>query len=234
MRVVSAIQSCYVPWRGYFDFLGSSDIFIVYDDAQYSKNHWHNRNYIKMPDGKKWMTIPVSKKMGSFIPIDEVEIAKPFAQSHLSMIRQAYGSAPEAGTMMPLVERWYEEANSFTTLSEVNVHFMKRIAGFLGFSPEYVHSRSLGLSGAKTDRLLQALIKVGATDYISGPSASSYLEEEKFQEAGIRLHYMDYSGYPAYPQQFGNFDPQVSTLDLLFNVGDRSVDFMKSSAPPRA
>jgi len=226
---IAILQSCYVPWKGYFDIIGSVDAFIVYDDVQYSKNHWHNRNLIKTQHGPKWLTIPVSKPDSGFANIDDMRITQPFAARHIQSIRQAYARAPHFEAEWPMVAHLYAQAEAMASLSQVNLLFLEAISDRLGFRTGFVSSATLDAAGSKTDRLLEICQRLGATQYLSGPSAQSYLDVDKMARAGISVEWMNYSGYPVYPQLHGAFDPAVSILDLLFNVGPAARDYMKAS-----
>lgn len=227
---VAILQSCYIPWKGYFDIIGSSDIFVVYDDVQYSKNHWHNRNLIKGKDGSHWLTIPVSKATGSFQNIETVAIAQPFASKHWKTIVQSYARAPFFSALAKQFESLYTQAERMERLSDVNFLFMEAISRMLGFQTKFVWSNSLAPDGTKSDRVLSVCRQLGATSYLSGPSAQSYLDVEAFSEAGVEVRWMDYSDYPQYPQLHGTFSHQVSVIDLLFNTGDQARQFLKTGA----
>lgn len=229
---VAILQSCYIPWKGYFDIIGLCDIFVIYDDVQYSKNHWHNRNQIKTQHGLKWLTIPVSKAEGAFQPIDHVRIPEPFAKKHWSSIAQAYAKAPHFRAYAPRIEALYERAAALERLTDVNVLFLTAIADMLGLSTQFVQSATLQSGGVRTERLIGICAELGAGAYLSGPSAKSYIEEDKFAEAGITLRWMDYGGYPAYPQLHGPFEHATTILDLLFNLGSDARGAMKCGAGP--
>lgn len=225
---VAILQSCYIPWKGYFDIIGSCDIFVVYDDVQYRKNHWHNRNIIKTQHGTKWLTVPVSKAGSAFAPIDSVRIAEKFAETHWRTIAQSYSRAPFFPRYGPMLEALYKEAEAIDHLSSLNILFLKAISSELGFDTRFVLSSTLEASGGKTDRLVEICRKLQATNYLSGPSATAYLETGKFDDAGIVLQWMDYSGYPEYKQLHGGFEHAVSIIDLLMNVGPQARNFMKA------
>src|SRR6476660_10521198 len=87
---ISIIQSCYIPWKGFFDLIGRCDEYVIFDSAQYAKRHWHNRNRIKTANGVEWHTIPVITKGRFEQRIDEVEIEKPWADRHWRALVLAY------------------------------------------------------------------------------------------------------------------------------------------------
>ncbi|MCB1414553.1 MAG: WbqC family protein [Xanthobacteraceae bacterium] len=216
---ISIIQSCYIPWKGFFDLIGRCDTYVIFDSAQYVKRHWHNRNRIKTARGVEWLTIPVITKGRFDQPIDAVEIEKPWADKHWRSIELAYRPAPYFTEVAPTVMRWYEAADKLSRLTEVNAMFLHGIAELLGLRTRIVRDDGYPATGAKTERLLGIATAAGADRYLSGPSARAYFDEPMFRAAGITPEWMDYSDYPAYPQLHGPFDHAVTVLDVLFNTG---------------
>jgi hypothetical protein len=218
MKKVAVLQSNYIPWKGYFDIIHDVDLFIFYDDVQYTKNDWRNRNKIKTAQGVRWLTIPVGASEQRLIC--EVELNdNHWSRKQWATIQQSYSKTPYLKQYQDFFERVYTQ-DKWTNLSELNQFLIKTISSeFLGIETEFRDSREFDLTGKKADRLLDLLHKAGATLYVSGPSARDYLDELRFTEAGIKLVYKDYSGYPEYPQLFPPFEHAVSILDLLFNCG---------------
>lgn len=222
------LQPSYVPWRGYFDQIRRADLFIFYDDVQYDKHGWRNRNQIKTPHGKKWLSIPVhTAGVTSGIAIQDVQIdwSRNWPQSHLKSLASAYGRAPYFKQYLPLLESFYSRHDG--TIADFTIETTMLLARELGLEQaRFMRSSELkGIGGQRTQRLVEILSRVGADHYISGPSAREYIEPEKFREAGIELEYMQYD-YPEYPQLYPPFDPQVSVLDLLFMTGKKALDFI--------
>ncbi len=216
---IAIIQSCYVPWKGFFDMIGRCDKYVIFDRAQYTKRHWHNRNRIKTAAGLKWLTIPVLSKGRYEQPIDEVEIEKPWTEKHWRALELAYRRAPFFEVFAPTVRNWYERADKEKRLTEVNALFLREIASLLGLRTRIVRDSAYPSHGGKTERLLGIARAAGADRYLSGPSAKAYLDEAVFTAAGIAVEWMSYEGYPEYPQLHGKFEHEVSVLDLLFSTG---------------
>jgi hypothetical protein len=216
---IAIIQSCYVPWRGFFDLIGRCNEYVIFDQTQYVKRHWHNRNRIKTAAGLQWLTIPVISKGRYEQPIDEVEIEKPWTEKHWRALELSYRRAPFFEALAPTVRGWYERADNEKRLTEVNALFLREIASLLGLGTRIVRDTAYPIQGAKTERLLGIAQAAGADRYLSGPSARAYLDEAMFAASGIRVEWMRYDSYPEYPQLHGAFEPAVSVLDLLFNVG---------------
>lgn len=229
---ISIIQSCYVPWRGFFDLIGRCDEYVIFDHVQYVKRHWHNRNRIKTATGLEWLTIPVISRGRREQTIDTVEIEKPWADKHWRAIDLAYRRAPHFATMAPRVRGWYEQAAKQTLLTEVNTIFLREIAALLGLGTRFVRDTAYPAEGAKTERLLAIIRAAGADRYLSGPSAKSYLDVSLLADAGVAVEWMSYDGYPEYPQLHGPFESPVSVLDLLFNVGPEASRYLTSSRQP--
>ncbi len=222
------LQPSYIPWRGYFDQIRRADLFIFYDDVQYDKHGWRNRNQIKTVQGKQWLTIPVhSQGVTQGIAIKEVRIdwSRPWAENHLKALTFAYKKSPCFKDYLPLLESFYGRRDEY--LADFAIETTIRLSRELGItSTRFLRSSQLpGIDGIKTDRLIQILRRVGAQHYISGPSARDYIEREKFAEAGISLEYMQYN-YPEYPQLYPPFDPQVTILDLLFMTGKEAIQYI--------
>lgn len=222
---VAVLQSNYIPWKGYFDIIHDVDLFIFYDDVQYTKNDWRNRNKIKTQNGPAWLTIPTGTDLDRLI----CEVSLPdtrWQKNHYKTWVQYYSKAPFFRQYQPLLEEVYL-ARKWDSLSELNQYLIKTIArDCLGINTRFSDSRSYGASGKCLDRLLDLLEKSGATHYLSGPAAQDYIDKASFTQAGIELSYKDYSGYPEYPQFYPPFDHYVSILDLLFHTGPDAPDYI--------
>lgn len=227
MNVV-ILQPSYIPWRGYFDQIRRADLFIFYDDVQYDKHGWRNRNQIKTAQGKQWLTIPVhSKGVIEGIPIKDVRIdwSRLWAKNHLKALTFAYKKAPYFQDYLPLLETFYNRRDE--CLADFTIETTILLSRELGIpSTRFLRSSQLpDIDGLKTDRLIQILQRVGAKHYISGPTARDYIEPEKFEQAGITFEYMEYN-YPEYPQLHPPFDPYVTILDLLFMTGKEALRYL--------
>jgi hypothetical protein len=227
-KKVAILQSNYIPWKGYLDIVGMVDEFIIYDEVQYTKNDWRNRNKIKTPQGVQWITIPVYQKSLSQ-KINETEVADAkWAARNWNTIRTNYSRAPFFKTFSGTFEEFYR-TTTMKNLSAINVFLLRLVCEQLGIRTKIRDSSDFSLSGDPTQRLVQVCQQANANVYLSGPSARNYLEEEYFQQANIAIEWMDYSGYPEYPQQFPPFSHQVSIIDLIFNTGPDSPGYMKFS-----
>ena len=233
-RRAAILQSCYIPWKGYFDIIAMVDVFVIYDDVRYSKNHWHNRNLIKTQHGLKWLTVPVSPAQDGIHSIDSMRIARPFAPRHWRSIAQSYAKARFFKQYSEKLEHCFRLAGNLDTLSAVNILFLKSLCEELGIGTQILSSRDLKAEGTTTERLAKICAEVGANRYLSGPSAAAYIDKSEFAKAGVELEWMNYASYPHYSQLHGPFAHGVTVLDLILNEGPRARSFLKSEvrAPP--
>jgi hypothetical protein len=225
-KKVAILQSNYIPWKGYFDLINLVGEFILYDDVQYTKNDWRNRNKIKTQDHIMWITIPVRYNYPQKIK-DTVVSYPGWNRKHWKSIVQNYSKAKHFRTYMELFEEMYLNTNE-RYLSQINYRFLAGICEILGIKTELSWSMEYRLIEGKTEKLVDLCKQAGATEYISGPSAKSYIDEQIFKDEGIILTYMDYSGYPEYDQLFPPFEHGVSIIDLIFNEGPNAPQYMKS------
>jgi hypothetical protein len=231
-RTVAILQSSYIPWRGYFDIIRRADEFLTFDVVQYTRRDWRNRNIIKGPNGAQWLTVPVDVKGRYGQAIDETRIADSgWAEQHLRAIDFNYRQAGAYGEVFPWLADTLREAGKEAFLTQSNHHLLTAVCDRLGLrtpirrATELLPRESL-ISMDPTERLLQLCLAAGGTTYLSGPSARSYLDVEKFSDAGVAITWMDYSAYQPYPQCKGPFLPQVSIVDLLLNCGTGARDYL--------
>jgi hypothetical protein len=225
MKRVAVLQSNYIPWKGYFDLIASVDEFIFYDDVQYTKNDWRNRNLIKTPQGPQWLSIPVGAAIHR--SINEVEIHDAQCGSiHWKRLCANYARAACFREMANWLEPIYCDA-PWSMLSDVNRRLVTAICGFLAIDTRLSDSADFAATGDRNQRLLSLCEKSGADVYVSGPAARSYLDVSAFERASVEVAWFDYSGYPTYRQLWGDFVHGVSILDLLFNCGADARRFMK-------
>lgn len=204
------------------------DEFVIYDDIQYTRRDWRNRNMIKTKDGVKWLTIPVEAKGKYFQKINETKISDlSWTENHWNTIKHSYSKAKYYEEYKDIFEELYLDCKE-EYLSKVNYRFMKKICEILGIKTPMTWSSEFTLLEEKTERLVDICKKLGATDYYSGPAAKAYMNEELFERENITIHYFDYSGYPPYRQLHGDFTHAVSIIDLIFNEGIDAPKFMKS------
>jgi hypothetical protein len=220
------LQSNYIPWKGYFDMINMADEFIIYDEVQYTKNDWRNRNKIKTQNGIQWITIPVNHSLSQSIRDTKISDIK-WNRKHWNMVSQSYAKARHFNDFRDRFESLYMDRKELH-LSEINYTFIKAINEILNIKTRISWSSEYELEGEKSERLVSLCKQTGSTHYITGPAAKQYITQDLFQGAGIEIIWMDYAGYPEYNQLFPPFEHGVSALDLIFNEGRNANKFLKS------
>jgi len=216
---IAIVQSNYIPWKGYFDLIAATDEFILYDDAQYTRRDWRNRNQIKTPQGVQWLTVPVRVKGRYHQSIRETEIdGTEWAEQHWTRLRQNYARAPHFARYAPELEALYLHGRH-DTLSALNLAMLTWVNQQLGIATRMSSSSDYTLEGDRTDKLLNLCLQAGATEYLSGPAARDYLDESRFAAAQVAVRWFDYPAYPPYAQLWGEFVHGVTVLDVLFHCG---------------
>ena len=216
---VGVWQSNYIPWKGYFDYINRVDIFCFYDEVQYTKNDWRNRNQIYGNDKLFWLTIPVEKKYTkqkiSEVPIQNNKILN----NHFKSIQQSYSKAPFKNQILELIYDLYHP-NSFITLSELNHSLLKLISNYIGIKTKFVNSKDYELKNTRMDRLTHLLTQLNSTTYLSGLNAKNYIvgNEIEFSKRNINLEWIEYGPYVSYKRNGNEFNDYVSIIDLLMNV----------------
>lgn len=227
MKKVAILQSNYIPWKGYFDMIAAVDEFILYDDMQYTRRDWRNRNKIKTPNGVQWLTVPVKVKDKYYQKIKDTEInGSDWASAHWKSLIQNYRRAPYYKEIADWLEPLYL-IETYTHISQLNRRFIEAICNYLGINTIISNSWDYTLIDGKTERLADLCAQAGGTEYISGPAAKDYIDESIFTEKKIKLSWFDYTGYLEYPQLWGEFTHSVTILDLLFNCGKDVHQYMK-------
>lgn len=228
-KKIAISQSNYIPWKGYFDNIALVDIFVLYDEVQYTKRDWRNRNQIKTPQGLIWLSIPVEVKGKFFQKIKDTKVSdKKWVKDHLKTIRFNYAKAKCFKEVFPFLEEIYLQAEYMDYLSEINYLFLRKICDYLQintilkFSSEVPHS-----SEDKNQRLIEICQSLNASDYYSGPAAKNYMDTELFKKNNIQIHWYDYNNYPEYEQLYPPFIHNVSIIDLLLNEGKQAKNYLK-------
>ena len=225
VKKIAILQSNYIPWKGYFDLIAAVDEFILYDDVQFTKNDWRNRNRIKTPKGLEWISIPVGPGISRRIRDVELPDSR-WQEKHWKTLEANYRRASHFAEVASVFEPLYRQG-SYSYLSALNREFIEVVCRYLGISTKIANSWDYDLVEGRTDRLVALAAQAGAHEYISGPSAKNYIDESAFASHGIKLTWFDYAGYPEYPQLWGGFSHEVTILDLLFNCGRDAARYMR-------
>lgn len=225
MKKVAMLQPNYIPWKGVFDLISQVHVFVFYDDVQYTKRDWRNRNKIKTKDGELWLTVPVKAHRGQLINEVEIDQSTDWQSNHFKTIKNSYSKAPYFKNYEFILEEIYFK-KKWNKISDLDVFSTKLIAGVLGLNPEWALASDLKVEGAKDgEKIISICKKLGCDYFINGPAAKAFMNESKFKEAGIELDYIEYS-YPEYSQIHGSFEHGVSVLDTLFNCGPDAPKFI--------
>ncbi len=229
MKKVAILQSNYIPWKGYFDLIAFVDEFILYDDMQYTRRDWRNRNQIKTPQGLQWLTIPVQVKGKFHQKIRETEIVgSDWAAQHWKTLLQNYRTTSHFKAITDWLEPLYHPPLP-SNLSDLNRRFLEAICAYLGITTTIKNSWDYPLGEGKSERLAGLCQAAMGDEYVSGPAARDYLDEKVFELYGIKVRWFDYHGYSEYPQLHGEFAHGVTILDLLFNCGPESRRYLRYS-----
>ena len=224
------IQSNYLPWRGYFDFIDDVDLFVIYDDVQYTRKDWRNRNKIKTNKGTQWLTVPVHYSLSNPALIMHAEISydEAWQRKHVGNILQWYKSAPYFNHYS---DELFNQINGHNlTISELNISLIRWVMKILKISTPIIHSSEITSTGDRNERIIDILKQLNCSTYLLGPAAKDYVNEDAYRKENIELHYKTYD-YLSYPQLQGDFNGAVSIIDLLFNCGPESRVLMKSQKP---
>lgn len=230
MKKIAVLQSNYIPWKGYFDLVAAVDEFILYDDMQYTRRDWRNRNLIKTPRGVQWLTVPVRVKGKYHQTIRETEIdGSGWAENHWKNLVRCYRGAPCFREVAEMLETYYRR--HYDRLSTLNRDLIEFVCGYLGITTKISNSWDYRLVAGQSERLADLCLQAAGTEYLSGPAARDYLDENVFVGKGLKVTWFDYAGYPEYPQLWGEFNHGVTILDLLFNCGKEASRYMRYVLP---
>lgn len=229
LRVV-ILQPCYIPWRGQFDLIQSADFLVFLDDVQYTKQDWRNRNRLKTSNGPCWLTVPVRHlSLSQTIKDTSIDEATDWRRQHLRTLTQAYARASHVKDAVDLLGKGLELPAA--SIADLDINLISLICQYLSIQTPVARSSSLGIEEFDPNRrLLDILKRVGATEYLSGPSAQGYLDVGAFAANGIEIYFKSYD-YEPYPQLWGEFFGAVSVLDLIANCGPASRTKLRSNSP---
>jgi hypothetical protein len=227
MKKIAILQSNYIPWKGYFDLINMVDEFVFYDEVQYTKNDWRNRNKIKTSQGIQWLTIPVRQETLEQKIKDTKISDKKWNVKHWRTLSQNYSKSKCFKDYKDIFEELYLNSDE-EYLSQINYKFITTINEILGIKTKLRYSSEFELIDGQTEKLLNICNQCEANSYLSGPAAKDYFDEELAKKENIEVEWMNYSGYQEYNQLFPPFEHGVSIIDLIFNEGSNATKFMKS------
>ncbi|ARJ25527.1 WbqC family protein [Bacillus mycoides] len=222
--IISGHQPSYLPWYGFFEKIHKSDVFVFHDIAQFEKKGFLNRNRIKTSQGVSWLTVPMQMKNYKEIPLNKLKIdnTQDWERKHWKTIRINYSNAPYFNVYKDYLEGFYSE--KWDNLNSLNMNFIHFIIRELNIDTElYYASEIEGITGKKSDFVLELCQKFNASTYYSGSLGQDYLIESDFEHENIEIMYQRIREY-SYPQLFGEFIPHLSMLDVLLNCGPEETE----------
>jgi hypothetical protein len=223
--ILAVHQPQYLPWLGYFDKLDRADVFCFLDNVQYKKNEWQNRNRIKSAAGWQWLTVPVSYRFPQLIIEVSINNTTNWRRKHLQALITNYGKSLHFSQIMEDLAAIYER--EWHSLCELNIAVIECLRNLIGLShKKTIRASEYDLSEDPNDRLVDLCELVGAGTYLAGAGGAAYMDLKPFKKRGIKVIFQDFF-HPVYPQQFGEFLPQLSTVDLLFNCGTDSLRILR-------
>jgi hypothetical protein len=235
---IGILQPGYLPWLGFFEQMYRADVFVIYDDVQYDKEGWRNRNRIKGSNGLVWLTVPVharsdrplpgGNKEGSNALINEIRIDNKvnWRKKHLMSLKMNYTKSSFFDRYIGIFEEAY--SRDWDYLVDIDMYFILKLAECLGMADKkIVCSSSLNVEGDRIERLIKICKMFGADVFYEGAAGRNYIDSTQFAGHGITIEYQDYK-HPVYKQLYGEFTPYLSIVDLLFNCGDESLEIIES------
>lgn len=229
LKKIAILQSNYIPWKGYFDIINSVDEFVIYDEMQYTRRDWRNRNIIKTKGGLKWLTIPVEVKGRYNQKICETKVANNiWPEKHWEAIRHNYNNALYFSKYSKVFEQTFHKCLDLDHLSDINRLFINTINSLLKIHTNISDSTKYRIEGERNEKIISICKQAGADVYVTGMAARAYIDEKLFRKESVALSWIDYSGYPEYNQGYQNFEEKVSIIDLIFNTGEKAPDYMNS------
>ena len=225
--ILTAHQPSYLPWLGYFHKIALSDLFCVFDVAQYQTNDFNNRNRIKTNTGPMWLSVPVLSKNHFHLRLADAEVInRGWNRKHWRSILLAYQWAPYFADYAPELEEIILH-RTFTRLTDLNTEMLRMFLRWLDINVPIVFATDYDLQGKKSDLVLDMCLKLKASTYIFGALGRDYADVAAFRAAGVEPYFQDYK-HPEYRQLNGPFVPYMSIIDLVFNEGPRSKDIIMS------
>jgi len=220
--IVTIHQPNYLPYLGFFDKMARSDIFVIYDDAQFNKSDFQHRNRIRIYHGWKWLTVPVEKKQKPLNRIrikNEVTTWKGFkwSEDHFNNIRDNYKDTPYYSVYEEEIKRIYQKTHD--KLVELNMNLINFLRKVFDIDVKVVFSSELGFTSKSSQRLVEIVEALGGDVYLSGPKGRDYLNASLFEKKGIKVRFQNFK-HPVYKQRYEGFVPNMSAIDALFNVGE--------------
>ena len=221
---ISIHQPMYLPYPGFFNKIKSVDKFVFFDEGIYSRGYYFNRNRIKSPNGELMLTVPLIKPFGK--KLNEIKIANStnWQKKHMKALYACYNKSDYFKDYKEFFEEVYN--TQWQTLHDLNMKTLFYLMEQLNIdTPVYLSSDLGPISTERTQRIIDICKKLNADVYLSGISGKEYLDTTLFKKNNIKLEYQNYVPRE-YKQLWGKFIPNLSVVDLLFNLGEKACDFI--------
>ncbi|MCP5005980.1 MAG: WbqC family protein [Planctomycetes bacterium] len=224
--LITIHQPQYLPWLGYIDKIDKADIFVILDNVQFKKNEWQNRNMLKTSLGWQWITVPVLCKFREKIVNVRIKNSTNWQRKHLQALVTNYSNSPYFHKHKGFFEEIYKR--SWDTLASLNLAIIQYLIQAFGIQTKLILASDLTLREGPTERLIDICKTQNSKKYLSGRDGAKYMDLEKFCAEGIEIIYQDFK-HPVYDQLYGNFLPNMSAVDLLFNCGNQGLQILRGN-----
>ncbi len=222
--LIAIHQPQYLPWLGYLDKIDKADVFVILDNVQFKKNEWQNRNRIKTAQGYQWITVPVLYRFPEKINEVRINNNENWGRKHLQAFITNYSKSPCYENYISFFEDIF--SRNWERLVDINVEIIKFLITTLDLKTRLVMASDLELREGPTERLIDICRTLGSHKYLAGKDGNKYMNLELFDKEGIEVIFQDFK-HPEYNQLFGDFEPYMSAIDLLFNCGDNSLEILR-------
>jgi hypothetical protein len=224
--LITIHQPQYLPWLGYLDKIDKADVFVLLDNVQFKKNEWQNRNRIKTAQGCQWITVPVLYRLPEKINEVRINNKTNWSRKHLQALITNYSKS----TYFDNYKSFFEDifSRSWDRLVDINIEIIKFLISALELKTRLVMASDLKLREEPTERLIDICKTLNGNKYLAGKDGNKYMNLELFDKEGIEVIFHDFK-HPVYNQLFGDFEPYLSAIDLLFNCGDNSLEILRGN-----
>ena len=224
--LITIHQPQYLPWLGYLDKIDKADVFVILDNVQFKKNEWQNRNRIKTAQGCQWITVPVLYRLPEKINEVRINNKTNWSRKHLQALITNYSKS----TYFDNYKSFFEDifSHSWDRLVDINIEIIKFLISALELKTKLVMASDLKPRKEPTERLIDICKILNGNKYLAGNDGNKYMNLELFDKEGIEVIFQDFK-HPVYNQLFGDFEPYLSAIDLLFNCGDNSLEILRGN-----
>lgn len=226
MNITCIHQPDFAPYLGFFHRLLSTKQFIILDDVQFIRRGWQHRDYIKGQNGSVWLTLSLQK--GDYHQtISEVSLSKDskWIEANLNLIKSSYSKSKYFSEIYPKIEAIYHAGH--IRMMDFNLAIINLALDYFEIKVNMSYASEYAITTSSSQRLVDLVSAVGGDVYLTGIGSKDYLDEALFSRAGISVMWQEFK-HPTYSQLYGEFEPMLSCLDILFNCGRESASILRS------